>query len=430
MLREEPHHECEKSELDYDAVKLIQGSIESDYYQYLNPKNTLSSGSPLLFEIESTSDFVDLSQTTLSVQYRVAEADGTALTATSKVAPVNNTLHSLFSQVTVALKDHNITQPNSDYAYRAYLETLLNYSGGAKKTWLRATGWNMDENAKFDAEANAALAARRKHVEGGKLHTLKGRIHSDIFFQPRLIPNGVDIRITLVPAKSDFYLQSFANDKTYGLEIVSAVLNVRKVKLTPEKQLDFEHAIAKSPARLPITYTTMKSCSIAAGLVSYSQDGLFTGVLPSLLVVGLVSNAAHSGNVRKNPFNFKHYSLTSLVLNVDGRSVPTKPLSPDFDDNEDVLDCYDTLRAALGTQFENWDNDISIDDYVGGSTLYAFNLTPDNCPHNNVAKTGSVDVSMRFGDPLPETVSLICYASYENTIKIDQFRNVITDIST
>ena len=138
MLREEPHHECEKSELDYDAVKLVQGSIESDYYQYLNPKNTLSSGSPLLFEIESTSDFVDLSQTTLSVQYRVAEADGTALTATSKVAPVNNTLHSLFSQVTVALKDHNITQPNSDYAYRAYLETLLNYSSSAKNTWLRA----------------------------------------------------------------------------------------------------------------------------------------------------------------------------------------------------------------------------------------------------------------------------------------------------
>lgn len=429
LLREEPHYECGKSELDYTSVKYVQGDIESDYWQHLSPKNTLASGNPLLFEIESTSDFVDLSQTTISIKYRVKESDGTVLDGTSKAAPINNTLHSLFSQVTISLKDHNISQPNSAYPYRAYLETLLNYSKGAKKTWLQGSGWSMDDAGKLDAEINTALAKRRKPLEGNAVAELKGRLHSDIFFQPRLIPNGLDIRITLTQSKPEFSIQSFDAGRKYSVDIEEATLNVRKVKLSPQKQIAFEKAISTTPARLPITYCTMKSCSIAAGLTSYNQDGLFTGVLPSLIVLGLVSNEAYSGSYATNPFNFKHYDLQSLVLNVDGRSVPTRPLSPDFS-KDHVLDCYDTLWQALGTQFDNWANDITLNAYTKGCTLYAFNLTPDNCPHNNSTKTGSVDLSMRFGTALPETVSLVCYASYENSIQIDMHRNVITDIST
>ena len=429
LVGEEPHHQCEKSELDYKTVKFIQGDIESDYWQYLTPKNTLAANSPLLFEIEKSSDFVDLSQTTLSIKYRVTESNDTPIEDTSKVAPINNTIHSLFSQVTVSLKDHNVSQPNSAYAYRAYIETLLNYSRSAKRTWLQAVGWNIDQPGKFDDETNTALALRRKGLEQNGLVELKGRLHTDICFQPRLIPNGMDIRITLTQSKPEFFLQSFEQGKTYKVDIAEATLNVRKVKLAPQKQIAFEQAVSKSPARLPITYSTMKSCSIAAGLKSYNQDGLFTGVLPSLVVIGLVSNEAYSGSYKTNAFNFKHYDLNSLVLNVDGRSVPTRPLAPDFK-KKHFLDCYDTLWYALGMQFDNWDNDITIDAYSQGCTLYAFNLTPDNCPHNNASKTGSVDISMRFGTALPETVSLVCYASYENTIQIDMHRNVITDIST
>ena len=430
LLYDVQHHECGKSELDYQTPRFVQGDIESDYWQYLAPKNTLTSGSPLLFEIESTSDFVDLSQTTLSVKYKVTESDGTLLADTSKAAPINNTLHSLFSQVTISLKDHNISQPNSSYPYRAYLETLLNYSKGAKKTWLQGAGWSMDEAGKFDEATNEALAKRRKPLEGvDAIVELKGRLHSDIFFQQRLIPNGLDIRITLTQSKPEFCIQSFDVGKTYEVTIVSAALNVRKVKLSPQTHLDFEKSITKAPAQLPITYCTMKSCSIAAGLTSYNQDGLFTGALPTLVVFGLVSNEAYSGSYAKNPFNFRHYDLQSLVLNVDGRSIPTKPLSPNFTKGH-VLDCYDSLYYALGTQFDNLDNDITIDAYCKGCTIYAFNLTPDNCPHNNTTRTGSVDLSMRFGTALPETISLVCYASYENTIQIDAHRNVITDIST
>jgi hypothetical protein len=48
-----------------------------------------------------------------------------------QVGVVNNFLHSLFKQVDVFLKEKQVTQATSTYAYRAYLETLLNYSPSA-----------------------------------------------------------------------------------------------------------------------------------------------------------------------------------------------------------------------------------------------------------------------------------------------------------
>ena len=429
LLREVQHQECSKSELDYGATNFVQADVQSDYWQHLAPKNTLVVGGPLLFEIEGTGDFVDLSQSTLSVKYTLKELDGTNITSQTAVAPVNNTLHSLFSQITVSLKDHNITQPNSAYPYRSYIENLLNYSGGAKATWLKAEGWALDEATKFDNNGNSAIAVRRLPLRDGAVAELKGRLHSDIFFQPRLLPSQVDIRITLTQARPEFSVISFDASKTYEVKIVEATLNVRKVKLTPQRQLAFEQTLVKTPARLPITYTTMKSCSIGTGLTTYNQDGLFTGTLPTLVVLGLVENAAYSGAYDKNPFNFQHFNLNSIVLNVNGRSVPTRPLTPDFGTGH-VVDCYETLFAAVGAKFDNWDNDITMNDYKNGCTLYCFNLTPDDCPHNNAVQTGAVDLRMRFGRALPATVSLVCYATYENSVLIDTHRNVITDIST
>ena len=429
IIRDEPHHDCRKSELMYDPPRLFQNEIESDYYQYLTPKNTLTTGNPLMFEIEGSSDAVDLTSTQLKLRIKLVEANGGALSATSKVAPINNILHSLFSQVTVSLKDNIITQSNSNYPYRAYLETLLNYSSGAKKTWLKSAGWEVDDFGKFDDESNTGLAKRRKALEDGGVLELKGRLHTDICFQPRLIPSGLDIRFTLNQSSPQFCVQSFVATKSYKIEIVEATMCVRRVKLTPECQLSVERSLAKKPARLPITYCTLKSCSVSNGLTAYSQDGLYSGILPSLVIMGMVSNDAYSGSYATNPFNFKNYDLNSLVLTVNGRSIPSKPLTPNFSAGH-VLECYETLFHALGCGYEDWENDITLEQYINGFTLFAFNLAADNCPHNNSSVSGTVDISLRFRTALSETVSVVFYAQYENSIFIDQHRNVVTDIST
>jgi len=49
--------------------------------------------------------------------------------------------------------------------------------------------------------------------------------------------------------------------------------------------------------------------------------------------------------------------------------------------------------------------------------------------HFNLLKQGSVRLVLKFRVALPENVSVIAYAEFENIIEIDRNRNVIYDFS-
>jgi len=45
-----------------------------------------------------------------------------------------------------------------------------------------------------------------------------------------------------------------------------------------------------------------------------SHEKLFSGQLPTGLVIRLVTNQAFNGHVESNPFNFQHFNLNELAL--------------------------------------------------------------------------------------------------------------------
>jgi hypothetical protein len=51
---------------------------------------------------------------------------------------------------------------------------------------------------------------------------------------------------------------------------------------------------------------------------------MFLGQLPKRLVIGCVDSDALNGTITKIPFDFKHYKITFVALNVDGRHIPAK----------------------------------------------------------------------------------------------------------
>ena len=420
--------ECGKSELQYDEPKIYQTDIEDDYFQILTPKNSLTPGNPIYFDIEGTTDFLDLSQSQLKLKLVMTKADDSAITDQMVAGPVNNVLHSLFSQIQVSLKDTIISHSNSMYPYRAYIENLLNYSKGAKETWMEGMGWSDDEYGKFDQAGNIGITNRRKYLLDKKKAEYKGRLHIDIGLQEKLLPSNLDVRITLTQSKIDFFTLNHLNpaaDLKIALEDVS--LWIRRVKLSPAKQISFEKEIAQAPINIPISYVAMKNITIASTVSSFNQDGVFTGPLPSRIILGLVQNEAFAGSKVLNPFNFKHYKVVSIGLRVNGKNLPTRHLQPDFEKGH-VIDCYQTLFHALNRQFDNYDNAIDIPQYQNGSALYAFNLTPDQCPGAHPLQTGSVDITIRFADALRESVSLIVYSQFENNVFIDQHRNCFTNV--
>jgi len=47
-----------------------------------------------------------------------------------------------------------------------------------------------------------------------------------------------------------------------------------------------------------------------------SHEKLFSGQLPTRIVIGLVSNSALNGHLTANPLNLRHFDLSQIALSV------------------------------------------------------------------------------------------------------------------
>ena len=92
------------------------------------------------------------------------------------------------------------------------------------------------------------------------------------------------------------------------------------------------------------------------------------------------------------------------------------------------------MSLCSETGKENSDEGIHFmrEDYPKGYAMYAFDLSADLAKegHLNMAKQGIVRMELKFGEALPNTVTVVAYVEFENVIEIDHNRNVIYDFGS
>ena len=89
---------CLKTELNIFELPPTQTAIDSSLFMSYNPVASISENAPIEFNVPASDDYIDLPHTMLSMRLQIIPnhaADN------SKVAPVNNLLHSLFNQIDV-----------------------------------------------------------------------------------------------------------------------------------------------------------------------------------------------------------------------------------------------------------------------------------------------------------------------------------------
>lgn len=430
--------ECLKSELDLFSVPPTQTSIIAGQWVEYQPLSSLSTSGPIEFSISgSGEDYVDFSQSWLLLEAKVTKPDGSNLGANTAIAPVNNWLHSLFSQIDLSLNDTMVTTANNTYAYRSYLESLLTFGSDSKESQLTSELFYADTVDKFDnpptvanAGVNKGQDTRRKYVAVSSSVEMIGRLHLDAFNQPKLLLNGVDMRIRLNRSKNTFHLQYDPADGGFETQISKATLYIRKVKLNPKVQMAHIKALEKGTAKYPLRRVETKTFSVPAGNLQATQPNLFLGQRPKRLVIGLVDNDAFNGVPGKSPFNFKHYDMNYLAVYVDGTQVPTRPYTPDFNQKGGNMRSFLTLFHGTSKLGMDGGNCISRSDYAGnGFALHVLDLSPDlsDGNHLELREKGTVGLEIRFGTALPNTINVIVYSEFENLIEIDRNRRVIFD---
>lgn len=268
-----------KTELDIFAVPPTQSSVESGIVQCFRPISALTETSPIEFIIPaSNEEYIDLSHTTINLCVRI-----NASQENQNIGPINNFLHSMFSQVDVFLNQRNVCPPSSNYGYRSYIEKLLNYGNEAKTThlqtdmWYKDTAGQMDTITDTDAARNTGFVSRKRLTDNSVIFELYGHLHCDIFNQGKYLINGVEVGIRLVKQKPEFCLMSTVAGT---FEVTEANLFVRKVRINPSILVAHARTLAVCPARYPITRVEIKTVTISPGILSKTVDNLFLGQLP------------------------------------------------------------------------------------------------------------------------------------------------------
>ena len=466
---------CEKSEVDLFSIPPTQQSLEKGRWIEYRPLSSVQNNdSAITFVIAGTDEYLDLSKTILVVEGKVVSGTGGDLsTGQASIAPVNNFLHSLFRQVDVYFNGKQVTPAMGTYAYRSYLETLLNYDVSAKESQLSSamyykdTAGQMDEAGSLPGSTtityveadtgdgsspaktfslpvpgtgNQGFAKRHTFIENSKKFTLSGPIFTDVFMSDRLLINMLDLKVVLNRSYNEFCLiDKNSSSKNPKVELTDVVLKIRKVKVDQAIRDSTEVLLKQTPAIYPVRRVACKALSIAPGLPNVRLDNIFSGLVPTSFVFGLVDSNAYTGEYGKNPFNFKHYGVSTVTLSVNGEEIPFKQLRLKFpttnnvsEKTVDFLQAYNTLFSGTGKMFSNMGLDITRDDYPHGFTLFAFDLTPDMCntaDYFNTVQHGTLSVDITFEKDTPEAISMVCYSDFENIIRIDSERNVIYDIS-
>jgi len=261
---------------------------------------------------------------------------------------------------------------------------------------------------------NDGLVKRRSLIRESREFDMMGRLHA-IFVQDRYMLNEVGVRIKLIRSKNAFCVMGLGK-----AVITHAYLFVRKVKLMPSIFLTHAKTVERGTAKYPTKRVMCKSFTIPQNYLDVSYEKLFSGQLPTRMVIGLVSNRAFNGHTESNPFNFQPFNISEIALYLDGQQQHAiRPIQPDYAHGK-YIRSYDTLFTGTGKLSKDEGLFITREDYGNGYALYAFDLSADlgEDDHFNLVRQGNVRLALKFAVALNATVSVIAYAEFENIIEV------------
>lgn len=425
--------QCDLQETDFFSGSNIQYALENGLWTDIYPQSTLNNG-PLEFEILPTAEeFIDLSNTYLDLQFKITKPDDTNLAATDVVAPVNNILHSLFSDVSISLNNTVIEGGNFNYSYKAYLYNLLSMDLNAKNTVLQSSGWYSDTANKFNdaTEANKGFTVRKTLCAESKTIQVCGPLLLDLCLQHKFIPSNIKINLKLTRNKPEFTTMIKTGNEVQGrtasvkINMISSTLHVRKVKALTHTITEFEKQLNLKNCILPLQRTELMTYLIPTGTTSDNRQSIFRGQLPKVIFVGIVANNAYNGSYTTNPFQFKHQKVDQIALYKDGSTVPAKPYTPNFQNNNYTRE-YMSLLQSMDLFNKSENIGMTLYDFANGYTIYGFNLTPNLQigGMSQLTKEGNLRLEIQFSTPTTTPLNVICMGVFDAQIEITKLRQI------
>jgi len=442
MQEREDHPQCLKSELDLFEGHPVQVSQSSGRWIEYYPTAPVSDGGPISFRIPSCEKYyTDLNSSYMKLRFKIVKENGKPLDSGDVVGPVNLTMHSVFRQIDLFLNDKMITDGTPYYSYRAMLETLVSYGKEAKKTHLQGSLFHKDAahymDAVFPAD-NDGLLKRSRVCTVNDGVSMFGRLHCDMFNQPRYLLTGVDMHIKCIRNSPDFVLMypdkvpsdgaTLRDQGGFRFALSNVVMVMRRVEITPSVRIAHERVLSNNTiAKYPISRVVTTVHSIPSGVQNIVKDDLFHGQVPKRLTCAFVLASALNGNTQLNPYNFKHFNVSTINFLVNDD--PVANMNLDFERN-DIVDAFVNLFHGTHNFAQDRGCNITYGEFAHGNSIFMFENTPDLSDMKSLYRRGNSKLVINFKEPTTQVISLLLLAEFDSTIEVNKDRAVMTDYAT
>ena len=424
--RETPHltkvEPCIAKNFGYHEPIVTEGAIESGIEKKVLPLN--GSTEPYEFIFESEDEFLCMNNLCMYLKCKIERSDGRDIPAftkkDSRVSVVNNTLHSIWSDIETRVNNVPIN-PSSAYniPYKSFLENVLSMEDG-ESNFLSCSNWAMDspELGDTNKSANAGFRKREAFIRRGNSYTfdMTGPICADFLRADNYLAPGNRLTLRFNRASSAFTILTDGVEQ-YDIAILDFYIlanyvtlydNINIIKPT-EKQ------------RYAFSYTEVKEYPLSVGVQQWKSSLITSSNLPKQMIFGFVATEAQVGSQKRNPFYFQHFNIKNIAVQVNGMRFPQESLKPDFGKGLFMRE-YNHLLMNTGKFRVNHGNSISPELFENGLTLFAMDFSPDLCHrfHRHAGKTGSLELDLQWKNALTEGVTIIVFSIYDNVLELEQ----------
>ncbi len=412
----------------FDAPRVLT-PFDRGYTEEVFSK-TILNGSTLEFDVSGERNiYVDLRNIYLHLKLKLLSWNNTTSVfeeitdvTTDTACVVNNILHSAFSNVEASLQGVQISSSNNLYGHKAFIETELSHPTECKNTWLVTQGYQYEKQP--GTAATPALVTRRAKNLTGNWNTFYGRLALDFLNVEKYLIPGVNLRIKMVRAPSEFavvVLAGLAGTNRYQIRIDEANLFVHKVEVAGEEYARLERSLSARPAFYEFLEVIPKTYLIPAGHNQMIEEDIFNAAPIRRLVVAMNLSEDFRGSLGSNPFHYRKFDLKRVMLYREGASVGCTPLRLDQNTRAyyNTIKALNAAHAGNGLKLEDFDNHF----------ILVFVLTADLESSDDTTRPeltgGRLRLHLEFGTALTDTVQVLLLGERKSAVYIDKNRSVL-----
>jgi hypothetical protein len=243
----------------------------------------------------------------------------------------------------------------------------------------------------------AGFVERKKWTALSAEARFTGPIPCDLFRScSQFLPPMQEVVLEFKLNDPELVLIAPAGQFTYQLTKIE--LLTRQVEVAASTTMNILKYQTTKPLYLNFTSMEVQSFSLPAKTHLEFIRGIFPFSKPTQIFMVLIETDRLNGLMTKNPFKFAHGSVEKVVLRQNGGVCMVDAIETDFTVNSGAIDAYDFVTDAFNVGFNSQDCNLTYEQFIQGSTMWAWTLSPDMDANNGVGvlqTTTSLEVEIQ-----------------------------------